>query len=354
MPEQHVFTGAAAIGKGHIASRHAQRKEDQADDQCAGMPPGWLYDGPHPVPHGRRPGGQAGSKASFIPGGIQQQAGILPPCVPVGIQKHSLVAAQLQIVRAFAHGDPHQGVEPAHSGAEHQKKLGGAVFPAYVDQLMAKNQPQLLRGIGPLRQDHPQGPAEQADGQGRRHLCRDHQPELWLFHPGRPDLLPPQLQHGRVAYGISPRKDLLPEPQVRDGFPEQYSCKSREPDPGQHPDPAAGQAEHRQRLRHRHIALHGDVQIVGDHPKHRAGPGADMPSEKGERKHQYGIIQADVQKNAKAHGKSHLHRESRSFKNHPQNQQGQKTGRQQHSGDEGRIALLFFRGSFGAVFLFVV
>ena len=101
-----------------------------------------------------------------------QGHGVGGPLVPPEPGHHRLVAAQLDIpVGQDQHG-PGQGVEPVDAGRRRQNKLGEAVQPPDVDQLVLQHvvQPLPVGGIEvPGQQDHRM---EQAVGQGRGHPVR--------------------------------------------------------------------------------------------------------------------------------------------------------------------------------------
>ena len=55
------------------------------------------------------------------------------------VQQNRLIAAKLQILCAFPHGNPHEGIEPAHSTAEYHEEFVCAVTAADMNNLMAED-----------------------------------------------------------------------------------------------------------------------------------------------------------------------------------------------------------------------
>ena len=161
--EQYLFHPVIPKGQGYISAGHAQQKEDDSRRQGAGSDRPLFGDLTQTVPQCTGRGGQAGGDAPVFSGGFQKQGGVEAPGFLAGIQQHGFVAAQLQVLGAFSHGNPHQGIEPAHGGAEGEKQLVCRILPAQMNQLVAQNQGEFHIGVGPIRQDDPDGFPEQPD-----------------------------------------------------------------------------------------------------------------------------------------------------------------------------------------------
>ena len=91
-----------------------------------------------------------------------------------------------------------------------------------------------------------------------------------------------------------------------DDLPDEYCCKSCQPDCKQDPCKITLRRDYDQRTGQFHIALMNNIKIVRNQPEHGAGSGADNFPQEWEDKQQYQIIQTDMQKNRKAGGKRHF------------------------------------------------
>ena len=207
--------GADGIeGQRGKAPGHDHGKEREAYDQRAGASLRGVEDVFQAIPQGCGVGGEAGGKAPRIPRRGQQQLRILPPLRLRRVLQHLLVAAQLQVLGAAPHAEPHQRVEPAHGGTQGQEQFCARVLVPDVDQLVAEDQLQLLRRVIPLRQQHPDRPSPQSDGDRRNGAGRDHQTVRRLLHGNvRLRLLPPG-QNIRIHHGPRAEEHPAAEDQV--------------------------------------------------------------------------------------------------------------------------------------------
>ena len=158
---------ARLVGQADLPKGDKQQDKGHSHQQSARDLFARLDNALEPVAQGRGRGGQTGGKAPTVSCGTQDKFGVLPPLPLPQTAQHRLVAAELQVFRASPHGQPHEGVKPAHGNAKCNKELVPGILPANMHQFVAEDELQLLRGVVPLGQHHPHAFEKQADGNGR-------------------------------------------------------------------------------------------------------------------------------------------------------------------------------------------
>ena len=125
--------------------------------------------------------GKAACEAAAVTGGGEQQGCVALPHIIVCIKQNGLVAAELQILGALFHSQPHQGIEPAHSGAEQKKEFGAAVLAANMYYLVPEYQLKLLFTVAAPGQYNTGAAAGKTDGEWNKHIGGYQKAEAGLF-----------------------------------------------------------------------------------------------------------------------------------------------------------------------------
>ena len=126
---------------------------------------------------------------------------------------------------------------------------------------MAENQGQILGSVLPLGQHHPGGALEQAHGERRGRLGRDHQAEAGVFQVGPVELLLPHLQHALIGDRGGPPQQAAAEPQVGQNFVAQHPRKARQPHPQDGLNGVQGDGNHHRGLGHLHIVQENQKEV---------------------------------------------------------------------------------------------
>ena len=237
----------------------------------------------------------------------EQQVGIAPPLVLGRAEEHGLVAAELQILRTSAHGEPDEGVEPAHGYDADEAELRARVVVADVDYLVPQDEPQLILGIRPIRQDYPQRAPEHAYAQRRRHG-----PGAQEQRPASPELCQLQLlDEQRLGLRLrlyGPAQYAAAEDKVLGYLVEQQETAAREPYAEQRKRPIAGSHDDKQRHTGSKSLDLDDVQHIRQQPERDAGPAADALPQPGHEQREDGVVDAQQQKGVEAQRQKLAHR----------------------------------------------
>ena len=110
----------------------------------------------------------------------------------------------------------------------------------------------------------------------------------------------PYGKHRRVRDGHRMSQNPKAKRKMGKDLPTKNRPKTHGPHAKQAPNQIARSPNHEKRHRNLHITLRRNIEIIGDHPEHGTGSGAEMPAEQRQQCHQNHIVHADVQENPKA------------------------------------------------------
>lgn len=333
---EHLGPGGGGVGQRAPAPGHGQHKEDHPHRNRPAGGDGGGEHLPEAAAQGGGGGGQTGGEPPGVPGGVEQQGGILFALGSVGEEEHRLIAAELQVLGAGFHGQPHHRVEPAHGGAEQQEELVPAVLPGQMDHLVAQHPVQFLHGVGAGREHHPGGAGDEAHGQGGVHRRGHHQPVFGTAEVRLGQGFLPDFQGLGVGDGEGRGQNAAAEAEVPGDVPPQHPQKARQPHPQGHHMPPARNHQHPQGLGRTVDGGAGKVQQVGDDPQQGTGAGADAAPEQREHQQQRQMVEADVEKQPHIGGQGFLCRPGEPHQGQGGQQDGDAQG-QQVGGVVGQI-----------------
>ena len=147
--EDELLTRAAAVGEGNLPAYEDKQEGRNPYHEGAGALHRGLHDVLEPVAERGRLGREAGCEAPPVARGAEYEVSVAPPLVRARAEGDGLVAGELYVLGALAHGQPDQRIEPAERGYADQRELGVGVTARYVYRLVREHQPELLVCVAP-------------------------------------------------------------------------------------------------------------------------------------------------------------------------------------------------------------
>ena len=218
-----------------------------------------------------------------------------------------------------------------------------------MDHFMAENQLQFLHGICALWQNNAGAAGKQANGHGRLHRSRAHQPVV-LFSLSRMVPLPSQqVQNVRLRHWFGLGKHHMAESQMCANPPQHNRRKTRKPDDSQSHKPPPRQLQNHARYSDTIRPIETKMQIIGQHPQDGANRWPQAAAQQGQKRHQARRIQTQLEQNRKADGKQ-IFRHAPQPKHAPEQQRPNSHHCRQQAHWEKRCIAQLFRLYFRVAF----